>query len=437
MKAFNTKELEGFQKVYVFTLRGLIFNKSNIISAVILLLFSLLSPILISFFSNDIVSGVGENSFSVIEKDDGIEKIFIKNETDILFDLTPYTGDTETVSYEKSETEFVESENGALYHVYFDTESYTYKIKTVFSSPFSGSREKASAFAYTVSGVFDAARYEKYQITDDKSESVFTPVSVNVTDSDEYFETENDRGFMAKFAVQYLFAIVVLILVAYSATYIIRAVLEEKASKLVETLMVSVRPLALITGKIFAVMTYIFGLLLTLIGSIALSSAISGKVSGTPVSLDAVGLDLSGIRFDAPTLILVIIALILSYFSYSIMAGIAGAACGSMDELESANSSVMFTVLIGYLISCVTCSVPGKTLAVITSLCPIISTFSAPAHYILGNIGIGVLLLSYLLQTVIVVLLAVFCSRVYAELIMRKGNRLKFREIFKMYLIKK
>ena len=118
------------------------------------------------------------------------------------------------------------------------------------------------------------------------------------------------------------------------------------------------------------------------------------------------------------------------------MAGIAGAACGSMDELESANSSVMFTVLIGYLVSCFTCSAPSKDLAIITSLCPIISTFSAPAHYILGNISLGVLLLSFLLQAAVVIFLMIFCSKVYAELIMRKGSRIKFKEIFKAYFMK-
>ncbi len=434
MKAFEIKELTGYKKVYAFTLRGLITNKSNVISAVILLLISLLSPILLSLFSGGAIPEAGTSGGLVsIEKDDGIEKIYIKNQTEIAFDITSYTGDAEVLSYEKDETEFTSTENGVLYSIFFDAESFSYKVNLYVSDSFSGKRAAAEDFAYTVSSLFDSARYERYQLTADKTAEIFTPVSVNTVNADSYFKTENDRGFMAKFAVQYLFSIVVLILVAYSATYIIRAVIEEKSSKLVETLMVSVRPLALITGKILATMTYIFGLLLSLVGCIALSSLISSKIIGAKVSLDALGLNLSGIRFDAPTLILIIIALALSYLTFSIMAGIAGAACGSMEELESANSSVMFTVLIGYLVSCATCAVPSKALAIVTSLCPIISTFSAPAHYVLGNISLGVLLISLVLQAAVVVLLAVFCSRIYAELIMRKGSRLKLKEIFKTY----
>lgn len=436
MKAFDIKELDGCKKVYAFTLRGLITNKSNIISAVVLLLLSLLTPIILSFFSKDALPQPGMSSpLSSIEKDDGIEKIYIKNQTEFTFDLTPYTGGAEIVSYEKNETEF-SAENGVLYSILFDAEGFSYKVSLYVSDSFGGNRAAAEDFAYTVSSLFDSARYERYQLTADKTAEIFTPVSVNTVGAESYFKTENDRGFMAKFAVQYLFSIIVLILVAYTATYIIRAVIEEKASKLVETLMVSVKPLALITGKILAAMTYIFGLLLALVGSVALSSLISSKAVGATVSLDALGLNLSGIKFDAPTLILIIIALLLSYLTFSIMAGIVGAACGSMEELESANGTVMFAALIGYLVSCFTCAIPSKALAVITSLCPIISTFSAPAHYILGNISLGVFIISLALQAVVVMLLAVFCSRVYAELIMRKGNRLKFLDIFKTYLRK-
>ncbi len=435
MKAFEIKELTGCKKVYAFTLRGLITNKSNVISAVILLLISLLSPIILSFFSGDALPQPGASgSLISIEKDDGIEKIYIKNQTEFTFDLTAYAKDTEILSYEKDETEFSATENGVLYRIFFDAESFSYKINVCFSDTFSGSRTAAEDFAYTVSSLFDNARYENHQLTADKTAEIFTPVSVNTVNSDDYFKTENDRGFMAKFAVQYVFSVVVLILVTYSATYIIRAVIEEKASKLVETLMVSVKPLALITGKILATMTYIFGLLISLVGCVALSSFISSKTLGVSVSLDALGLNLSGIRFDAPTLILIIVSLVLSYLTFSIMAGIAGAACSSMEELESANSSVMFTVLIGYIVSCATCAVPSKALATVTSLCPIISTFSAPAHYVLGNISLGVLFISLVLQAAAVVMLMVFCSKVYAELIMRKGTKLKLKEILKTYL---
>lgn len=435
MKAFNTKELRGCEHVYSFTLREILFNKANIISAAIMILFSLLSPILLSFFSQDMPMDITDSPVA-LEKEDGIDKVYIKNETEFTFDLAPYLGGAELYEYEKTAEEFTKNENGVLYHIFFDAETYSYKIKGVCSDSFGGSREGAESFAYTVMSLFDSARYERHGLSSDKTAELFTPSSVNVMNAEDYFKTENDRGFMARFAVQYLFAIIVLVLVAFSATYIVRAVLEEKASKLVETLMVSVRPLALITGKILAVMTYIFGLIFAVVGCAWLSTSVSSKITGATVSLDTLGINLSGIKFDFPTLVLIIIALIISYMTYSVMAGIAGAACSSMEEIESANSSVMFTVLIGYIVSCATCAIPSDTLAVITSLIPVISTFASPAHYVLGNISLGVFLLSLALQAIVAVLLAVFCSRVYAELIMRKGSRVKLREIIKVYFNK-
>ncbi|MFQ9052626.1 MAG: ABC transporter permease [Oscillospiraceae bacterium] len=51
-----------------------------------------------------------------------------------------------------------------------------------------------------------------------------------------------------------------------SASYVIRAVVEEKDSRLVELLLVSVKPMALLAGKILAVMAFTFGWLAMLAG---------------------------------------------------------------------------------------------------------------------------------------------------------------------------
>ena len=387
-------------------------------------------------FSVGVADGEVSENYATIEKEDGIEKVFIKNETEFVFDASLYTSGVEVFDYEKSPEEFKTEENGVLYHLYFDEQEHVYKINTVISDVCTGNKSVAENFAVTVLSLFDEARYKMYGITAEKTEFILSPVSVNVTGSAEYFETQENNGTMSVFAVQYIFAVVVLILIIYSSTYIIRAVLEEKASKLVEMLMVSVKPLALIMGKILAVMTYIFGLLSIVAISTFLSAKISPKIMGSPVSFEAIGFDLSGIRFDLPTFILIIVSLIISYLTYSIMAGIAGASCSNMEDIESANSTVMFTVLAGYMISVITCSIPSKILAVFTSLCPIVSTFSAPVHYVLGNIGFGVLVISYALQIIIVVLLAIFCSRIYSELIIRNGSKVRLRELFKIYFRK-
>ena len=101
-------------------------------------------------------------------------------------------------------------------------------------------------------------------------ELVNSAFSVQVVTESEYFSRES-IAFETKFAVQYVYSILVMLISIMSASYIARAIVEEKASKLVELLMVSVRPLALILGKILAVMVFVFGLFVLMAGGHILS----------------------------------------------------------------------------------------------------------------------------------------------------------------------
>ena len=68
--------------------------------------------------------------------------------------------------------------------------------------------------------------------------------------SAEEFLNPQETDWETGFTVQYAYAIVVLMLCLFSSAYVVRAIAEEKSSRLVELLMVSVRPLALLLGKV-------------------------------------------------------------------------------------------------------------------------------------------------------------------------------------------
>ena len=190
-----------------------------------------------------------------------------------------------------------------------------------------------------------------------------------------------------------------LILSTYAASYIVRIIVEEKASRLVETLMVSVQPLALILGKILAMMIYIFGMFLAMglcIGISWLGTSRFGDVGAAAGVLTSMGFDLSSLRLDAWTIVIVLVSLLLAYGGFSLLAGLAGTCCSRTEETDSAVSVVMFTVLAGYLVSCFSGAISSHAAGVILALCPVANVFCAPVQYTLGTIGIGWLLVSWL-----------------------------------------
>ena len=192
-------------------------------------------------------------------------------------------------------------------------------------------------------------------------------------------------------------------------------------------------------GKILAAMVYTFGMLLLMVCAWAGSLAITAAIFGA----DAVGGILSVLRGVLPSLqtdpvhllvlgLVLLLSLLLGYLTMSMVGGLSGACCGSMDDMGSAAGTVTMVTMVGYLGACVVSALPGRAVAVFSALCPVLSIFCAPVQYVRGNIGWWLLLLSWLIQALLVAALAWLSARVYADLIIHRGNRIKMKELLRM-----
>lgn len=258
--------------------------------------------------------------------------------------------------------------------------------------------------------------------------------SVEISSMSDYLDSSH-IGYETRTGVQYLYSILVLIICVLSTTYIVRSIVEEKASRLVETLMVSVKPLALVFGKILAVMTFMFGMLLLILAAAGLSWLISGQfmdVSFVANMLAAQGISGELLHLDAKVFVVAVISMILAYFLFSLISGLSGAGCSSMEEVDSANMAATGCILIGYLISCMALGGFGDTVTIIMSICPVVSAFTAPAFYIFGDIGFVTVACSWLVQGACIAALLVVTARVYDQLILYRGSRIKMKQILSM-----
>lgn len=423
---------EGTGKVYGFTLRQLIKNKGNIISIIIMLVFALFSIPVASLIKG---GGEPEEDYSQVsaiyylnETDYEINFMELSGETDSFKDVTINEADFSPENYKEH------LEDGqAFVHVYFNDESNSYHAEVKYSSGEEG------AYAYVelsmeVARLFEEARYRHLGVSEEQLAILMTGFETNSEELVEYQDSDN-INYDNTFAVQYGYSIIVLILCMYSTVYIIRAIIEEKASKLVETLLVSVKPLSMIAGKILAIMTYVFGMLLLILGGFALSYFVSGSFMDISALKDMIvgfGFSPELLNISPMTVVVILISLILGYLTFSIIGGLAGTSCSTMEDVESANMNVVLVVMFGYLLSSVVVGFGSKTLAVISSLVPIVSIFSAPVYYVLGDIGLGVVVVAWILQLGVIALLYWFCGRVYHQLILHRGSKLKLKAMLSM-----
>ena len=241
-------------------------------------------------------------------------------------------------------------------------------------------------------------------------------------------------GYGTRYGIQFGYSLVVMFIGVFSCTYIIRAIVEEKSSKLVETLMVSIKSQDMMLGKIFAVMTFIFVMLLLVVIAFAASVCVTSMFAEPEVLeqlMAETGLAEESLRIEPMLLLVVLVSLALAYLQFSLIAGLSGAGCSNIEDMEYANTSAMLLIMVGYFVMTFASAFGGGS-AVLFSLCPLVSAYAAPAYYVIGDIGIVTLLISWLLQGICIFITLKLSGQVYDSLVMHKGKRLKLTQILSM-----
>jgi len=425
------ERLRGTAQVFSFTLRQFFRSRANIISLAVSLLVILASMPVMTYVQ-------GGETRNEEEPRAAVSAVALDNRTD----LSLRAADLAQDAYWQGVT-FTDGPSAAADAVATVTVSGgEYRVTLTGEA----GEEDMDRLRWAVVSLVEQARIAAAGITDAQLAILWSEYQVvlpggeadELLPDDQVVEVDGD-DLMDGFWVQYGYAIAVMMLCLLSASYVIRAVMEEKDSKLVELLLLSVQPLALLTGKILAAMVYTFGMLLSMVaawaGSLGITAVIFGRESVSGIVAVLSGL-LPSLQTDPLHLLalglVLLVSLLLGYLTMSMLGGLSGACCGSMDDMGSAGSTVTMVTMVGYLGACVVSAIPGRGVAVFSALCPVLSMFCAPVQYVRGNIGWWLLLLSWLIQALLVAALAWLSARVYADLIIHRGNRIKMKQLLRM-----
>lgn len=255
-------------------------------------------------------------------------------------------------------------------------------------------------------------------------------VSYSVVSHSEHIDGR-EKGADSYF-VQLVYSILVMMVSIMSVSYITGAVAEEKTSRLVELLMVSVKPLALIVGKILSVMLYMLMTFALVALCFVLSNVLSSVFLHSSASLFA-GADGASLlkSIGAGTVIAALVSLLLGYFTFAIAAGLFGAACSATEDVQGAAGGCTVLIMLAYFVSVVAGALGGP-MSTVCSLVPVLSVFCAPAQYAVGALSLPLLCLSWVIQAVCVALLAMLCARIYAGLLIYRGGRVRLWQMLRM-----
>ncbi|MDE6517583.1 MAG: ABC transporter permease, partial [Acetatifactor sp.] len=202
---------------------------------------------------------------------------------------------------------------------------------------------------------FQDARIRVVDVDREQLDFINQPVETQVeytTQEGEITPEEGGEGIsMTEYYVLLAGIVIVMMIVNMGGSQIALSIVTEKSTKVVEYLMINVRPMALIVGKILAALTTVvmqfaaYGVCYLL--SKQISNALFGTVSGGAEADETVGIMELFVHVNGGTLLLAAAMILVGVLFFSIVAGLAGASVSKMEEMAEGLKIYQLLLLVG------------------------------------------------------------------------------------------
>jgi ABC-2 type transport system permease protein len=249
---------------------------------------------------------------------------------------------------------------------------------------------------------------------------------VNVSVKHTTGEEEGTAGVFA-FLIGYMIAFFIYILITLYGINVMRSVVTEKSSRVVELLVAATKPRAMMSGKIIGV--GFAGLLQIgiwfLLGALAISQrdTILGLVGAEPGATSMVP------SLTTAQLAITLACFILGYLFYSALYAAVGAMVSSEQDSQQAQMPVTFLLVIGIIAITAVTNDPRGQAATIMTMVPFWSPMLMPLRYFLGGATLGQVGLSLAILAVSTVIVARAAAKIYRVGILMYGKRPTLREL--------
>ena len=232
---------------------------------------------------------------------------------------------------------------------------------------------------------------------------------VAVTALDPDADADGQRVIAAIIGVGVLYSLLILF-----GQFVAQGVVEEKASRVVELLLATMRPWQLLAGKIL-------GLGLLGLGQIVV---IAGVAVGGAIAFDLV--DIPGELVG--TAVSVVFWFVLGYALYASIFAVAASLVSRQEDLGTVIMPTTLVLVAAFVVGIQAASDPGGALARLTSYVPGLSPLVMPVRQAAGDVALWEIALSVVLMIVAIALVVRLGGRVYAGALLRTGGKTKLRE---------
>lgn len=455
---------KGWQKVFSFTLIQHMKTKSFIIGTIVIcvivaLLVGGLNVVPKLMSKDEEVSSDGSGTPAALSA------VYIMDESGVLTDedrTELENGGVKLAQTDKSFSELIEALSGSTAQealVLIGTESYGdevagYRVKTYYSPEADG--DAVDALTVLVSSQVEYRNMLNAGVTPDTyaMSQRYVQTSKIQAGSDEWNIIESAINYIVPIVVS---LVLFMLIFCYGST-VAQSIATEKTSRVMELLLTSVRPLAVVIGKVLAmgVVSLLQFLLIIIVGITTLVATLPFGIAGDVSAImndpalqqvaenaeiaEAVTNSMS--NFTAVNMILIFVIFILGFLFFSMIAALVGASISRMEDLQQAMQPYSLLGVVGLYLayfpvifnaeSIDTGAATTNPVQVFSFYFPISSPFALPSALILGTISPLQGVIAMLILAAFVVLVAILVSKVYEAIILHNGNRIKIGDMIKL-----
>jgi ABC-2 type transport system permease protein len=228
---------------------------------------------------------------------------------------------------------------------------------------------------------------------------------------------EPARGFdLQRLAIGIIVGVLVYVALLIWGQLVAQGVVEEKASRVVELLLTTIRPWQLMLGKVVGI-----GLLglaqLVLIGAVGLGTGLATDTLTFPASL-AIGI-----------VGWAIVWFVLGFVAYALIFAALGALVSRQEDVGGVTAPALMVIIIPYVLGIsILPADPGNELIAILSLVPLFAPTLMPMRIAMDAATLWEIGIAGLLTLGLIVLLVWLAGRIYGNAVLRSGSRIRLRE---------
>lgn len=264
------------------------------------------------------------------------------------------------------------------------------------------------------------------------------PMSTMVT---EVGQDHNPAVFVIKMIAPMIFGLMLYFMLLFHGQTISKEVSTEKTSKLMETLLTSVHPYAMITGKVLAIssiailqfLIWIAAAIAGLYGGTAIAHGIYPEYENTAITIinflkDNIGES----AFSLPAVIIAILVFCVGFLFYCVLAGLAGCMVTRPEDAASTQGVFIFPIVISWLVCYFASAAGNEGVLRIARFIPFTTPFCVPVDLITGTIGIGQGIIAFLLLLVFSLLVIMIAARIYRGLVLFNGQNINLKTMVRV-----